>query len=82
MQYSEKIIDTITTENVLDYILINMKLSDFWLAFLICLSLSQDFLNSNWKVNAVKESIHKTQENCGAPATLKDDKDYCYFIKL
>ena len=82
MQYSKKIIDTITTENVLDYILINMKLSDFWLVFLICLSLSQDFLNNNWKVDAVKESIHKTWENCGAPAILKDNKDHFYFIKL
>ena len=47
MQYSEKVMNAIITENVLDYILINMKLSDFWLAFLICLSLSQDFLNNN-----------------------------------
>ena len=82
MQYSEKVINTITTENVLDYILINMKLSDFWLAFLICLSLSQDFLNNNWKVDAVKESIHKTQENCSVSATLEDNKGHFYFIKF
>ena len=82
MQYSEKIIDAITIKNVLDYILINMKLSDFWLVFLIYLSLSQDFLNNNWKADAVKESIHKTQENCSVSATLKDNKDYFYFIKL
>ena len=82
MQYSEKVMNTITTKNVLDYILINIKLSDFWLVFLICLSLSQDFLNNNWKVDAVKESIHKTQENYSASATLEDDKDHFYFIKL
>ena len=82
MQYSKKVMDAITTENILDYILINMKLSDFWLVFLICLSLSWDFLNNNWKVNAVKESIHKTWENCSMPATLKDNKDYFYFVKL
>ena len=82
MQYSEKIMNTITTENILDYILINMKLSDFWLVFLICLSLSWDFLNNNWKVDAVKKSIHKTQENYSAPATLKDNKDHFYFVKL
>ena len=82
MQYSEKIMNTITTKNVLDYILINMKLSDFWLVFFICLSLSQDFLNNNWKVNVVKESIHKTWENCDASATLKDNKDHFYFVKL
>ena len=29
MQYSEKVMNAITTKNVLDYILINMKLSDF-----------------------------------------------------
>ena len=82
MQYSEKVMDAITTENVLDYILINVKLSDFWLVFLIHLSLSQDFLNNNWKVDAVKESIHKTWENCGAPATLEDNKGHFYFVKL
>ena len=59
-----------------------MKLSDFWLAFLICLSLSQDFLNNNWKVDAVKESIHKTQENCSVSATLEDNKGHFYFIKF
>ena len=82
MQYSEKVMDAITTENILDYIPINVKLSDFWLAFLIHLGLSRDFLNNNWKADAAKESIHKTRENCGAPATLKDDKGHFYFVKL
>ena len=50
--------------------------------FLICLSLSQDFLNNNWKADAVKESIYKTQENCDVSATLEDNKDHFYFIKL
>ena len=73
--------EAMTKENLLIYVPIHVKLSDFWVAWVVRILFDAKLRVYYWTADFAKGSVRKSRHKAGRPVTTRKGRDFI-FAKL